>query len=1115
MSRRPHGISSAAADAARRRRSRSCPLSVERLEDRQVFDATVINVDTTDDVVEDDGLTSLREAIDQANVTEGDVTIVLGSGNYGLSLDDGEGYGARGDNANEYGDLDVDRSGLTGTLTIQGQGQGSTTIHGNSIDRVFEIYGATVAFQDLTITGGLAHDAGEGYFADRYVGDDETYLPGFYLDVYESAAAGGGVLAIQSVVSFVNVSVDDNHVVFDTSSECECGKGDGGDAYGGGVMGSESNLTFVNSTVSNNTAEGSPDYYDAVGGGIYITDGELQLISTVVRDNAALGGEGSGEGYGFSGSFDSGSGYGYSYGSGAAGGNAYGGGIGAEGGLYLYNGSGSGATPFSGGETFVHTENSTISGNRAQGGAGAFVSVPNSVNQSWSGLNSVYYRSYDGGYATGGGVYLGAAGEDDAAYGEFLFTTIVGNVAVGGAGGAIPLDDYYLEDYYAGNINGIDYFNEYYVDAGSGGGAYGGGLAVEYYGSAIVDHSTIAGNLAQGGAGGTISAQNDAFSGAPLNFSVYFNSGGGRGEGTAEGGDGYGGGVSLYESQLQFTFSTASGNAAVGGAGGSIQFSSELPAKYDEFARAGDGGWGEGGGVELESSFGYLYNSTIAGNLAAGGAAGTGTRGAKGNYGVVGGYGLGGGIGLNGGYSGSSALIAELTTIAFNQAVGGAGDDGATPGYGGGIYAGGDPWGYGEGLGEGSGSGSSSGSDCGCSGGPALAAYGEGGGGGYVSLQGTLVGDNVAAGGEFSSLSNDIAAYDVEANYVLIENPNGILGSIYGSQLILNQDPQLLPLGNYGGSTQTVALASTSPAVDPVFSDAQTTPPEETFLAFAAEDPNAPPQETDQRGVLRPQDGNGDGFGSNDIGAFELEFQPEIPQEPPTEDAPREPTEGALPVPPVLPPPVFIPFQTVPLGVGQVATASYGTYTVFPNLKDVWVRLYRIEQRGGRKVTVLVTAIMVNNSDTGLRAALFALRKMPPGLYQITIDLAKSELIIWEGQYPKDVDAASRRLDQVENVLRTLQGPEQFRKELIEGAQPVPVTDPGSYFQAPTPSTDPALSETHTVLADSRWRQRAQVPGRSAEVESAPPAYVDMSIVWLGDDEEVAPPVAAEPALAE
>jgi hypothetical protein len=62
-------------------------------------------------------------------------------------------------------------------------------------------------------------------------------------------------------------------------------------------------------------------------------------------------------------------------------------------------------------------------------------------------------------------------------------------------------------------------------------------------------------------------------------------------------------------------------------------------------------------------------------------------------------------------------------------------------------------------------------------------------------------------------------------------------------------DPMLAPLANNGGPTKTRALLAGSPAID--HGDTTIAPP------------------TDQRGVARPRDGDGNGSQVVDIGAFE------------------------------------------------------------------------------------------------------------------------------------------------------------------------------------------------------------------------------------------------------
>jgi hypothetical protein len=68
---------------------------------------------------------------------------------------------------------------------------------------------------------------------------------------------------------------------------------------------------------------------------------------------------------------------------------------------------------------------------------------------------------------------------------------------------------------------------------------------------------------------------------------------------------------------------------------------------------------------------------------------------------------------------------------------------------------------------------------------------------------------------------------------------------------IPTQDPMLGPLADHGGNTMTKDLLAGSPAID-------------AGMNFTCED-------SDQRGVMRPADGDGDDIAVCDIGAFELE----------------------------------------------------------------------------------------------------------------------------------------------------------------------------------------------------------------------------------------------------
>ena len=98
-----------------------------------------------------------------------------------------------------------------------------------------------------------------------------------------------------------------------------------------------------------------------------------------------------------------------------------------------------------------------------------------------------------------------------------------------------------------------------------------------------------------------------------------------------------------------------------------------------------------------------------------------------------------------------------------------------------------------------------------------------------------------------------VGGFTVASGYNLIGNGsggnlvNGQNGNIVGTSAA-PVNPQLAPLGNYGGRTQTRSLLNTSPAIN-------------------AGNPSEFPA-TDQRGVVRPVGG------SPDIGAFEFNLTP-------------------------------------------------------------------------------------------------------------------------------------------------------------------------------------------------------------------------------------------------
>lgn len=119
-----------------------------------------------------------------------------------------------------------------------------------------------------------------------------------------------------------------------------------------------------------------------------------------------------------------------------------------------------------------------------------------------------------------------------------------------------------------------------------------------------------------------------------------------------------------------------------------------------------------------------------------------------------------------------------------------------------------------------------------------------------VTVVSTIIGDNSAPLGPDVRTRPGVT---VNAAFSLIENTADAVITSSGPN-VFGQDPQLAPLADNGGTTQTMAPASTSPAIDKGASQGLT---------------------GDQRGVLRPIDfpsiPNATGGDGSDIGAFELQ----------------------------------------------------------------------------------------------------------------------------------------------------------------------------------------------------------------------------------------------------
>ena len=138
----------------KQRSTRRRPI-LECLEER--IQLSTFRVNTTLDTVavnfkngkDSTGHISLRSAIMAADTHKGSNTIIVPAGTFTLTIP-----GANED-ASATGDLDV-----KGNVIIKGAGSGSTTVNGNSLDRVFEVLSGNVTIQKLSIVGGAGPGRG-------------------------------------------------------------------------------------------------------------------------------------------------------------------------------------------------------------------------------------------------------------------------------------------------------------------------------------------------------------------------------------------------------------------------------------------------------------------------------------------------------------------------------------------------------------------------------------------------------------------------------------------------------------------------------------------------------------------------------------------------------------------------------------------------------------------------------------------------------------------------------------------------------------------------------------------------------------------------------------------
>ncbi|WP_190315902.1 DUF4347 domain-containing protein [Pseudanabaena sp. UWO310] len=714
------------------------------------------------------------------NVATGDLNIsgAFGASNVTVSGNNLVGvFGIAGNGNTTFDSLRIingNTSGNGGGINNNGTGAvtlTNSTVSGNRANIGGGIYSnGAVTLTNSTVSGNTSDFNGGGIYGDGAVTLTNSTLSG------NTASTGGGISG-NGAVMLTNSTVSGN-----TAST-------GG---GGGILGNGA-VTLTNSTVSGNTSTTSD------GGGIY-GYGAVTLTDSTVSGNTA----------------------------------STGGGISGDGAVTLINStvSGNTASSYYGGGIYgygaVTLTNSTVSGNTATTNDGGGIYGNRDVTLT----NSTVSGNTAGNNGDGGGIY----GKGDV---TLTNSTISGNTSTNDGGGiygngAVTLTNSTV------SVNTSDF---------NGGGIYGKGAVT-------LTNSTVSGNTATTNDGGGISGNGDV---TLINSTVSGNTAGNNGGGISGNGAvtltnstvsgntaSIGGGIS-GKGAVTLTNSTVSGNTATKyGNGGGISGISAVTLTNSTVS--GNTAKVNGGGIYGISAV-TLTNSTVSGNTAT-------TNDGGGIYGIsavmltnstVSGNTAkvnGGGIYGNGAVTLTNGTVSGNTTKANG---GGIYSNGAvtltnstvsgntTKGNGGGIYSngavtltnstvsgntanfnGGGIWGNNGGtIANSTITNNTADADN----------NGTADGGGIFRNNGTFTIRNSIIAGNFDRglQAPDLGSSTAGVGFTnggnnLIGANDGFAATFPTSSLIgtiANPiNPQLAPLGNYGGTTQTHALLPNSPALN-------------------------------------------------------------------------------------------------------------------------------------------------------------------------------------------------------------------------------------------------------------------------------------------------------------
>ena len=236
---------------------------------------TVNNTGDIDDGDRNNGITTLREAINLANATAGDDTIAFG--------------GIFKDTTPDTITLTSGQLTITDDLSILGTGTSKLTVSGKNASTVFEIsgLGTGVNINGLAIASGsikvnrtsilnLAKSSVSGNTAGSGISNSGI------LSLANTSVFGNtqGGIYNAGTLSLSNSSVSANT----GGSKIFNGNTAGGGIFNDGSPGKAGILSLINSSVSGNTANS--------GGGIYNQGGTLSLTNSTVSGNAATSGGG-------------------------------------------------------------------------------------------------------------------------------------------------------------------------------------------------------------------------------------------------------------------------------------------------------------------------------------------------------------------------------------------------------------------------------------------------------------------------------------------------------------------------------------------------------------------------------------------------------------------------------------------------------------------------------------------------------------------------------------------------------------------------------------------------------------------------------------------------------